>query len=106
MMWYWNTGWSWWGWLGMSVSMVIFWGLVIWGIVALVRYLSTPKPQATSSDQHTSPDTILAERFARGEIDESEYAHEREILRSNNLSAHAAGIEDPSREREAESVAR
>jgi putative membrane protein len=106
MMWNWHTGWSWWGWLGMSVSMVIFWGLVIWGIVVLVRYLTTPERQAPSSDQRsTSPDTILAERFARGEIDDREYAHKREMLRSDDSGAHNAGIDDPSHEREVETVA-
>jgi putative membrane protein len=107
MMWNWHTGWSWWGWLGMSVAIVIFWGLVIWGIVVLARYLTTPEQQAPSSGQRsTSPDTILTERFARGEIDDREYAHKREMLRSDNPGAHDAGIEDTSHQREVETVAR
>jgi putative membrane protein len=107
MMWNWHTGWGLWGWLGMSVSMVIFWGLVIWGIVVLARYLTTPAPQAAFSDQRSkSPDTILAERFARGEIDDREYAHKREMLRFDDPGAHNAGVEETSHEREVETVAR
>jgi putative membrane protein len=107
MMWDWHTGWSWWGWLGMSVFMVIFWGLVIWGIVVLVRYLSTPEQQTPSSHQpSTSPDTILAERFARGEIDEREYVHKHEILQSGDPDARSADTADATREREGETVAR
>lgn len=107
MMWYWNGGWSWWGWLGMTVTMVIFWGLVIWGIVALIRYLNTPGARDTSSgERSTTPEAILAERFARGEIDDRDYAHKRDILRSASQSADGAGIDDTSREREREIVAR
>jgi putative membrane protein len=105
MMWNWDTGWSWWGW-GMSLSKIIFWGLVIWGIVLLVRYLTAPRPHAASSDVgSTSPDSILAERFARGEIGDREYTRKREKLRSDDPGVHSAGIEDRSQEREIESVA-
>jgi putative membrane protein len=106
-MWNWHTGWSWWGWLGMSVSMVIFWGLVIWGIIVLVRYLSTPeRPSPSARQSSTSPDTILAERFARGEIDEREYVHRHEMLRSNDPDAQSTRVEDALHEREGETVAR
>src|SRR5919198_1122304 len=77
MMWGWN-GWSWWGWALMSLSMIAFWGLVIWGIVALVRWPGG-RPQ-----QRPDPERILAERFANGEIDEDEYRHRLQTLRSTN----------------------
>jgi putative membrane protein len=77
MMWGWN-GWSWWGWLAMSLSMVAFWGLIIWGIVALFRSSGWSWPHHDSPD----PEQILAERFARGEIDEEEYRRRLEVLRS------------------------
>jgi putative membrane protein len=80
---------------------------VIWGIIVLVRYLNTPDRQGPPSDQGSkSPDSILAERFARGEIDEGEYAHKREVLRSGDPGAHPTGTEDASRERQGESVTR
>jgi putative membrane protein len=58
-----------WGWLAMSLSAVVFWVLVITAIVLLVRYLRT----ASSIQPPKTPEQTLAERFARGEIDETEY---------------------------------
>jgi putative membrane protein len=107
MMGYWNDGMSWWGWLGMTVFMVIFWGLVIWGIVALIRSLNTPGTRVASVGQgSTTPDAILAERVASGEIDDKVYAHKREILQSTDQSSDDPGNENTSRERAAEAVAR
>ena len=77
MMWGWH-GWNWWGWLAMSLSMVAFWGLIIWGIVALFRGSGWNWPRNDRPD----PEQILAERFARGEIDEEEYQRRMEVLRS------------------------
>ena len=72
MMW-WGGDWGWGAWLIMSLTMLAFWALVIWAVRSLAR----------SSD--SGPDTaqaILAERFARGEIDENEYLRRRELIRS------------------------
>jgi putative membrane protein len=58
-----------WGVTLTTISTVGFWVLVIVGIVLLVRYLGRgdrPGPGPT-------PERLLAERFARGEIDEEEY---------------------------------
>ena len=76
MMWGWN-GWSWWGALLMMFSMVAFWGLLIWGIVALFR-----RPGDGRSER-PDPERILAERFAAGEIDEEEYHRRLATLRSS-----------------------
>jgi putative membrane protein len=82
MMWGWH-GWSWWGWLVMSLSMVAFWGLIIWGIVALFRGSGWSWPRNDRPD----PEQILAERFAKGEIDEEEYQRRLEVLRSTGERA-------------------
>ncbi len=79
MMWGWN-GWSWWGWLLMMFSMVAFWGLLIWGIVALFR---RPGDGRYERPERPDPERILAERFAAGEIDEEEYHRRLETLRSS-----------------------
>lgn len=73
MFWY-GNGMSGWGYALMTVSMVLFWGLVIFGVVALIRYLAraSQRPQDTTAPPPT-PEQLLAERFARGEIDEQEY---------------------------------
>ena len=69
----------------MSVSMVLFWGLVITGFVLLIRYLAGPA--ATASRPHANPpEVILAERFARGEIDDEEYRRRLEVLRGRETT--------------------
>jgi putative membrane protein len=60
-----------WGWVAMTLSMVVFWGLLITLAVVLVRGLNRPAGQADGS--RPSPERLLAERFASGEIDEDEY---------------------------------
>lgn len=66
-------GWGWGGWLAATAMMLIFWG----GLAAVVL-LALRRP----GDGHTSePERILAERFARGEIDEDEYQRRRRALR-------------------------
>jgi len=79
----WGYDWGWGAWLLMSVMMVLFWGLVIAGIVVLVRYLTSSRQGGTpaSDSGRSSAEEILAERFARGEIDEGEYTRRRRLLR-------------------------
>lgn len=80
MMWGYGCGWSW---VSMGLGMILFWGLIIVGVIALVRYLANareghaPRTGAGQPD----PQQILAERFAHGEIDEDEYRKRREVLR-------------------------
>lgn len=64
-----------WGWVGMTIGMVTFWALVIAGIAWLVRGFSRVD-EPWSPPQRPAPEQLLAERFARGEIDEAEY-HDR-----------------------------
>ena len=77
MMWWGGPGWG--GWLLMSLLMVVFWGAVIFGGIALWRALGrgdrTPQQPAPPS-----PERLLDERFARGEIDVEEYTRRRELL--------------------------
>jgi putative membrane protein len=71
----------------MTVSMVLLWGLVILGVVALVRYLArAPRHIEGAVAQRLAPEQMLAERFARGEIDEQEYQSRLAILASSTLS--------------------
>ena len=64
--------------------MVLFWGLVIAGIVVLVRYLTGSRQDGgpDAGGGRSSADELLAERFARGEIDQDEYTRRRELLRA------------------------
>jgi putative membrane protein len=64
--------------------MIVFWGLIIAGAIALVRYFTSRSDRGESgvSSRGRGPEQILAERFARGEIDEDEYRQRREALRA------------------------
>jgi putative membrane protein len=77
MMWWFGPGMTAWGYGLMTVSMVLFWALVIFGVVALVRYLSR---NDRASAAPPTPEELLAERFARGEIDEEEYRGRLDVL--------------------------
>jgi putative membrane protein len=68
-----------WGWVLMSLSMVAFWALVIAGIVAAVRYFGAAPDHADRPVPRT-PQDVLAERYARGEIEEDEYQRRLKTL--------------------------
>jgi putative membrane protein len=72
MMYGWGyQGWGIGMWVFMAVAMVIFWAIVVFGIVALVRTFG--HTHETPSVAPAGPEGILRERFARGEIDEEEF---------------------------------
>ena len=70
--------WMWGAWgLGMMVMMLVFWGLVITGVVFAIRWFTAtgsggPRDRAVE---------ILRERYARGEIDQEEFESKRRDLR-------------------------
>jgi len=70
-----NQGWGVGTWIVMAVAMVIFWAIVVFGVVALMRYLghSHDTPSGPSSGPTSGPEAILRERLARGEIDEEQF---------------------------------
>jgi putative membrane protein len=72
----------------MSIGTVLLWALLVTVAVLLVRSLNrTP----TSLDVHTARPTpasapaeqLLAERFARGQIDEEQYRRSLAVLRGD-----------------------
>jgi len=72
-----HGGWGWGGWLAMTLTMLAFWGLVAWVVVSLVRQPGGRREPGRDTEE------ILAERFARGEIDEDEFRQRRAALRSH-----------------------
>ncbi|QZY46091.1 MULTISPECIES: SHOCT domain-containing protein [Mycolicibacterium] len=78
MVWY-GGHMGWWGYAAMGIGMVVFWALIIGGIVVLVR-LSIGGTTAPAQPPATA-EQILAARFARGEIDEAEYRDRLAALR-------------------------
>ncbi len=72
MMWPYGYG-SGWGWMvGGWIMMVVFWGLVIVGIVALVRSLGDRGlSHQTRNPEH--PIEILRRRYAAGELTKEQF---------------------------------
>jgi putative membrane protein len=77
----WSNGMGWGGWLMMSVVMVAFWVIVVFGIVALFRGTRDGGSRAPRRDEDDAQH-ILDERFARGEIDAEEYRRRQQVLHS------------------------
>ncbi|MGW0882283.1 SHOCT domain-containing protein [Streptomyces sp. NPDC002671] len=72
-----------WGWFAMSAGMILFWALIITLGVLLYRALARPEGGRDLADTRPpgpSPEQLLAERFARGEIDEDEYHRRLTVL--------------------------
>ena len=71
-----------WGWMTvMMLGMVVFWGLVILGIVWLVRSVERRGPTAGEpAVRRESPLEILERRFAEGAITSEDYAERRRVL--------------------------
>jgi putative membrane protein len=72
-----GAGWSWWWMLPMTLFTLAIIGAAIWGAVTVAR--------STMSRPHTeyrpTAEDILDERFARGEIEASEYHDRMDALR-------------------------
>jgi putative membrane protein len=67
--------WGAWG-LGMMFMMLVFWGLIIVGLVLGIRWLVS---QGRESRSDSAMD-ILRQRYARGEIDKEEFeARKRDL---------------------------
>ena len=82
-MMYGGDGWMWGGWILMSLVMVVFWALVITAIVLAIRYLWGQPPDPGQSSSARAAEDVLAERFARGEIDDDEYRQRMTTLREH-----------------------
>lgn len=82
--------WFWYGTEGwmtgmMAVTMVAFWALAILGIAALVRYLRGAD-QPRDAAPRLSAEEVLADRFARGDVDAAEYQHSLDVLHSTRAT--------------------
>jgi putative membrane protein len=69
------------GWMiVMMIGMALFWGLVIVGVVWLVRSAGWASPQQA----HGTPLDILDRRFAAGEMSAEEYRERRSALQGKD----------------------
>lgn len=83
-MWHMNDlGWAWW--LVMSVGMVAFWALVIYGVFWLARSAGPRGPD--EQPPRESPDDLLKRRLAAGEISVEEYERLRQAMADDEPAA-------------------
>lgn len=75
----WGGGW----WIVMGLGMILFWVLVIGGIVLLVRFLVDSSGARSRVSRASAPDAeaILERRLAEGEITTEEYRERLAVLR-------------------------
>ena len=67
-------------WILMGLGMLIFWGVIVTLAIMLARRPRSGSAPLADGERHSPALDILAERFARGEIDEQEYASRRRAL--------------------------
>jgi len=89
MMWWYGNGMSGWGYLMMAVSTVVFWGVLIAGGIAVFRSMNRSPANPGSAETRPTPERLLAERFANGEIDEEEYRRRLDTLRGTGPVARS-----------------
>jgi len=65
-----------WG-VGMMLMMLVFWGVVIVGIILLIRWLASQGRESRSADAALD---ILRQRYARGDISREEFEAKKRDL--------------------------
>lgn len=81
--------WSWhdssWAWLWMGVMMVAFWAVVAVAVVFAARTLKSSQYAGQPSHRPAqSPQDILSERYARGDIEADEYRRRLDEIHSHD----------------------
>ena len=66
----------------MALAMIVLWMVVVVAIVEFFRSRRSDQPDVGGRDADGG-ESILAARFARGEIDADEYRRRRDLLRSS-----------------------
>ncbi len=75
------------GGFGMGIGMLLFWGLIIFAVVVLVRGFAGGVWGSGRNERETRPHSaleILRERYARGEIDRNEFEQKRDDLQRSS----------------------
>lgn len=77
--WHWSMHPMVWGWdwgIGMMITMLLFWGLVITGLVLVIRWLLEQGKHGYS----VTALEILKQRYAKGEIEKEEFEAKKHEL--------------------------
>ena len=77
-MMYWGGHMNGWGYFFMGLSTIAFWGLLVAAGVLVFREMTRRQPPST---QEGRPEQVLAERYARGDINDDEYRRRLDTLR-------------------------
>ena len=72
-----NFGWWWF----MPIFGIIFWVLIIWAVVALIRGLASGGSDLASNRSDSALE-VLKKRYARGEISKEEFEEKKKDLQS------------------------
>jgi putative membrane protein len=67
-------GWMWFGWIGITLLVVV----ILWTVIRSVQQQNPPEDTPPRAD---TPEDELKRRYARGEIDRVEYERKLEDLR-------------------------
>ncbi|WP_234383290.1 SHOCT domain-containing protein [Streptomyces dysideae] len=70
----------------MSASMILFWALIITVGVLFFRAVNRPHEHSQVPAAPQTPEQVLGQRFARGEIDEEEYRRRLNALHGGPLT--------------------
>ena len=70
--WGWGMGFGW-------VFMILFWGLIILGIVAIAKWLLGSSTSSSAPKEKTALE-VLEDRYARGEIERKEFEQKKRDL--------------------------
>jgi putative membrane protein len=76
-----HDGDDWWMWTVMGIGIVLFWTLVVLGIIWLVRELTGRHHRGAQRAESDDALAILDRRLAEGAISAEEYRERREILK-------------------------
>ena len=74
---------------GMGIGMLLFWGVIIFAVIMMVRGLggnSNPPASGARIQDKTALD-ILGERYARGEIERAEFEQRRNELSETRVAS-------------------
>ena len=72
-----------WSWLLTALVLTLVFAVVITGIVVAIRYLAGSTRHGDHGSEAPSAEDVLAQRFARGDIDDTEYRQRMTALREH-----------------------